>query len=78
MAFPNQNLFSLDRKKFREKFNSLILFEGRGKVMNTIHNEYFTSGEITYDNFTSQCTEVCGGEYNFIDINMFKEKIMAK
>ena len=52
MKYLNQNLFSLNTD--REIVICLLLFEQRGKIFYTKYNDFFNSGEITYDGFTSQ------------------------
>ena len=53
MIYPNQNLFSLERQSVRENCNLFILFEQRGKVLASIHQDFFNNVELSYNDFAN-------------------------
>ena len=58
MIYLNQNLFSLDRQSVRENRNLLILFEQRGRVLASIHHDFFNNIELSYNDFVNICNKV--------------------
>ena len=47
MIYLNQNLFTIDRQSVRENCNLIILFEQRGKVLISIHQDFFNKVELS-------------------------------
>ena len=74
MIYLNQNLFSLDRQSVRENCNLFILFEQRGKVLISIYQDFFNIVELSYDDFANICNKVWKEPYNYIVIDITKNK----
>ena len=76
MIYLNQNLFSLDRQSVRENCNLFILFEQRGKVLASINQDFFNNVELSYNDFANICNKVWKEPYNYIVIDITKNKII--
>ena len=74
MIYLNQNLFSLDRQSVRENCNLFILFEQRGKVLISIYQDFFNNDELSYNDFANVCNKVWKEPYNYIVIDISKNK----
>ena len=74
MIYLNQNLFSLDRQSVRENCNLFILFEQRGKVLASIYQDFFNNVELSYNDFANICNKVRKEPYNYIVIDITKNK----
>ena len=74
MIYLNQNLFSLDRQSVRENCNLFILIEQRGKVLASIYQDFFNNVELIYNDFANICNKVWKEPYNYIVINITKNK----
>ena len=74
MIYLNQNLFSLDRQSVRENCNLFILFEQRGKVLASIYQDFFNNIELSYNDFANICNKVWKEPYNYIVIDISKNK----
>ena len=74
MIYLNQNLFSLDRQSVRENCNLFILFEQRGKVLASIYQDFFNNVELSYNDFANICNKVWKEPYNYIVIDITKNK----
>ena len=74
MIYLNQNLFSLDRQSVREDCNLFILFEQRGKVLASIYQDFFNNIELSYNDFANICNKVWKEPYNYIVIDITKNK----
>ena len=70
-----QNLFSLDGEYIKENCNRFILFEQRRKAI-SIYQDLFNYAELTYKDFISLCNEVWRESYNYIVIDVSKNKII--
>ena len=70
----NQSLFSLDRQNARENYNHFSLFEQRGKAIVLIYQDFFNYSEIIYQDFISLCNEVWREPYNYIVVDISKNK----
>ena len=49
MIYLNQILFTIDRQSVRENCNLFILFEQRGKLFISIHQDFFNNVELSDD-----------------------------
>ena len=76
MIYLNQNLFSLDRQSVRENCNLFILFEQRGKVLISIYQDFLKNVELSYNDFANICNKVWKEPYNYIVIDITKNKNM--
>ena len=74
MIYLNQNLFSLDRQSVRENCNLIILFEQRCKVLISIYQDFFNNVELSYNDFANICNKVWKEPYNYIFIDITKNK----
>ena len=74
MIYLNQNLFSLDRQSVRENCNLFILFEQSVKVVISIYQAFFNNVELSYNDFANICNKVWKEPYNFIVIDISKNK----
>ena len=74
MIYLNQNLLSLDRHSARENCNLFILFEQRGKVLISIYQDFFNNIELSYNDFANICNKVWKEPYNYIVIDITKNK----
>ena len=74
MIYLNQNLFSLDRQSVRENCNLFILFEQRGKALISIYQDFFNNVELSYNDFANICNKVWKEPYNYIVIDITKNK----
>ena len=57
-----------------ESCNLFVLFEQRGKVLTSIYQDFFNNVELSYTDFTSICNKVWKGVYNYIVIDISKNK----
>ena len=71
MIYLNQNLFSLDRQSVRENCNLFILFEERSKVLASIYQDFFNKTE---NDFSNKCNKAWKEPYNYIAIDITKNK----
>ena len=74
MMYLNQNLFTIDKQKVRENCNLFILFEQRGKVLISIYQDFFNNVELSYNDFANICNKVWKEPYNYIVIDITKNK----
>ena len=74
MIYLNQNLFSLDRQSVRKNCNLFILFEQRGKVLISTYQNFFNNIELSYNDFANICNKVWKEPYNYIVIDITKNK----
>ena len=74
MIYLNQNLFSLDSQSVREICKLFILFEQRGKVLASIHQDFFNNVELSYNDFANICNKVSKKPCNYIVIDKTKNK----
>ena len=74
MIYLNRNLFSLDRQSVRENCNLFNLFEQRGKVLASIYQDFFNNVELSYNDFANICNKVWREPYNYIVIEITKNK----
>ena len=74
MIYLNQNLFTIDRQSVRENCNLFILFKQRGKVLTSIYQDFFNNVELSYNDFANTCNKVCKKPYNYIVIDITKNK----
>ena len=74
MIYLNQNLFSLDRQSVRENCNLIILFEQRGKVLASIHQDFSNNVELSYNDLANICHKVWKEPYNYTVIDITKNK----
>ena len=74
MIYLNHNLFTIDRQSVRENCNLFILFEQRGKVLISIHQDFFNNAELSYKIFANKCNKVWKEPYNYIVIAITKIK----
>ena len=74
MIYLNQNLFTIDRQSVRENCNLFILFEQRGKDPISIYQDFFNNVELSYNDFANVCYRVWKELYNFIVIDITKNK----
>ena len=74
MIYLNQNLFTIDRQSVREICNLFILFEQRGKVLISIYQDFFNNVVLSYNDFANICNKVWREPYNYIVINITKNK----
>ena len=65
---PYQNIFTIDRQNVRENCNLFILFEQRGRVLLSIHQDFFNNVELSFVDFTSICNKVWKEPDNYIII----------
>ena len=76
MIYLSQNLFTIDRQSFRENSNLYILFEQRGKFLISIYQDFFNNVELSYNDFANICNKVWKEPYNYIVIDITKNKII--
>ena len=74
LIYLNQNQFSLDRQCVRENCSVFILFEQRGKVLLSICQDFSNNVELSYNDFASICNKVLKEPYNYIVIDISKNK----
>ena len=74
MVSLNQNLFSLDRQSVRENCNLFILFEQRSKVVMSKYRDFFNNVALSYNDFSNICNKVWKEPYNYIVIDITKNK----
>ena len=74
MIYLNQNLFSLGRQNIGEICNLSILFKPRGKSLTSIYQDLFHDAKLTYKDFFSLCKKLWGESYNYIVIDLSKNK----
>ena len=72
MIYINQNLFKIDRQSVRENCDLIILFEQRGKVL--LYQDFLNNIELSYNDFANICNKVWKEPYNYIVIDMTKNK----
>ena len=72
MIYINQNLFTIDRQSVRENCDLIILFEQRGKVL--LYQDFLNNIELSYNDFANICNKVWKEPYNYIVIDMTKNK----
>ena len=74
MIYLDQNLFTIDRQSVRENCNLFILFEQRSKVLISIYQDFLNKVELSYNDFANKCNNVWKEPYNYIVINITKNK----
>ena len=74
MIYLNQNLLTIDRQSVRENCNLFISFEQRGKVLVSKYQDFFNNVELSYNDFANICNEVWKEPYNYIVIDITKNK----
>ena len=74
MIYLNQNLYTIDRQSVKENCNLFILFEQRDKVLISIYQDFFNNVELSYNVFANICNKVWKGPYNYIVIDISKNK----
>ena len=74
MIYLNQNLFTIDRQSARENCKLFISLEQRGKVLVSIYQDFFNNVELSYNDFASKCNIVWKEPYNYIVIDITKNK----
>ena len=74
MIYLYQNLFTIDRQNVRANCNPFILFEQRGKTLTSIYKDFLKNVELRYTDFTSICNKVWKESYNYIVIDISKNK----
>ena len=74
MIYLNPNLFSLDRHSVREKWHLFILIEHRGKALKSIYQDFFNDAELDYKDFTKLCNDVWREPYNYLIIDISRNK----
>ena len=75
MIYHNQNLFTKKRQNVRENCSLFILFEQRGKVLISIHQDFFNKVELSYNDFANICNKAWKEPYNYIVIEISKNII---
>ena len=74
MIYLNQSLFTIDRQSVRENCNLFIIFEQRSKVLISIYQDFFNNVELSYNDFANICNKVWKEPYNYIVIDISKNK----
>ena len=52
----------------------IVLFEQRGKVLISIYQNFFNNVELSYNDFANTCNKVWKEHYNYIVIEITKNK----
>ena len=74
MIYLNQNLFTIDIQSVRENCNIFILFEERGRVLKSMYQGFSNNVELSYNDFANICNKVWKEPYNYIVIDITKNK----
>ena len=76
MLYLNQNLFTIDRQSVRENCILFTLLEQRVEALISIYQDFFNNVELSYNYFAEICNKVRKEPYNFIVIDITKNKIL--
>ena len=74
MIYHNQNPFTIDRENDRENCNLFVLFEQRGKVLLPIYQHFFNNVKLSNNEFVNICYKVWKEPYNYLVIDISKNK----